>query len=230
MKIFEFGIGEATFGAGNPHMMALGDEGVGFEASPRRDQGASTSLGDAVRAADRVLNDQRLDISMSGDVREDHRGVAETNKLVRATVCSALEHRGDMDAATVIRLGLFVDEWRTFREAAIAKEVLDGMLADKQADLGRRALEWASRVSAIAARGRSDGGGPSSTFTSIPWKRIIIGTGVVAIVVFIWRLFRPSVEPRPGAYYEFVQPGAERVQHEEATPAQYERPAATNAE
>ena len=150
---------------GNPHLMAM--EEAGIEAP---------QVEAAMKAATAVLGE----VSSSSVGGEG--GGSETDKIVCATARSALNHSRDRGPARLIRLGLFVDDYRKFRRTVAMKEVLDELVAQKKGEFDARARHWASEI-----HGAIQAADARETAATVPWRKLLLFTGLGALVVAIFR-------------------------------------------
>lgn len=151
---------------GNPAVMAMEEAGI-----------QSPQVEAAMKAASTVIGEMANTSSMGGDPV-----VSETDKIVCATARSAMNHPQDLGPARLIRLGLFLDDYRQFRKALYLKAILDQLVAQKSIEFGVRAQEWArevhSTVQAADARRAEPG---------VPWRKLLIFTGIGAFVLAVFR-------------------------------------------
>lgn len=162
-RIFKLGEPFNSPFVGNPHLMAM--EEAGIEAP---------QVEAAMRAAKGVLR-ATGDSSMGGDA-----GSSATDKIVCATARSALNHPDYIGPARIIRLGLFVDEYRKFRDTLAMKEVLDQLVEQKRVEYAGRARQWAGEIHEAITSGKKQ--------TEIPWKKLLMLTGLGALVIGIFKI------------------------------------------
>lgn len=149
---------------GNPHLIAM--EEAGIEAP---------QVEAAMKAASAVLGEVSSS-SMGGE------GGSETDRIVLATARSALNHSRDIGPARLIRLGLFVDDYRKFRRTVVMKEVLDQLVAQRKGELDAQARSWASEI-----HGAIQAADAREAAATVPWKKLLMFTGLGALVVAIFR-------------------------------------------
>jgi len=206
---------------GNPHALAVEDMGMetpkivwpkkkatapgaptaaiaGWSRAPASNDQAKIT--DAVIAASNVLNSVRTDSSVMG-----HEGkppeVDEIDKMVLATANSALAHREGLGPVRLVRLGLFVDDWRQMRSILIMKSFLDELARQKTGEFRSRAYAWANEVHNAVEAERIRNTKP------LPWRKIFIGVGIVAAILAALKL-----------YASFRDREATTIDHDPATP------------
>lgn len=160
-----FKLGE-TFNSpfvGNPHLMAMEEAGI---QAPKVEA--------AMRAAKGILG------AVGNSNMGSETGDSTTDKIVSATARSALNHPDYLGPARIIRLGLFVDEYRKFRNTLAMKEVLDQLVEQKKVEYEVRARQWAGEVHQAITAGRKQ--------IEVPWKKLLMFTGLGALVVGIFKI------------------------------------------
>lgn len=151
---------------GNPALMAMEEAGI-----------QSPQVEAAIKAASTVIGEMANTSSMGGDPT-----VTDTDKIVCATARSAMNHPEDLGPARLIRLGLFLDDYRQFRKAIYLKALLDQLAAQKTIEFGVRAHEWAREVHGAVQTGDARRAQPG-----VPWKKLLIFTGIGAFIVAVLR-------------------------------------------
>jgi hypothetical protein len=188
--IFSFS-NEAVSSFGNPHSLALEDNGLAPPRPGYPDERTHTStrapeahvsgdsnpftnqarLTDAVIAASKLLNNVKSNSSVMGDDL-DMQEVRKTDELVRCMSNAALAKPDAFGPARLIRLGLFVDEYSQFRRAVAMKQMLDDLVKQRALEFRERACVWSNEIINM--------GQPrlGSVIGRIPWKKIAIFGGL----------------------------------------------------
>lgn len=205
MPLFTFGEQTVPF-LGNPHALAMQDNGFvmpqaaepndgtfrdhGFDsrASGAHAVGGDTNpyshrtrLTDAVIAASNVLNKARGDSSIMGDDL-DMEEVKKTDQLVRCLAQVGLTKGQYLGDVRLVRLGLFVDDYRRFRQAVAMKQVLDDIIAQKAVEYRQRACGFASEILNLGRPKQAEGG--------VKWKNFAIVAGIAVAAAVGWNLWR----------------------------------------
>ncbi len=180
---------------GNPHALAMQDNDLHLPHTPAPAAGVSGEsnaysrqgkLTDAVVAASKLLSSVKSNSSVMGDDL-DMAEVKKTDQLVCCMAKAAMEKPEAFGPARLIRLGLFVDEYRRFRRAVAMKEFLDQVVNQRAAEFRQRACIWADEIVGV--------GRPATAARRVPWKKVALFGGLavaLALGVSTYRTWKNS--------------------------------------
>jgi hypothetical protein len=112
----------------------------------------------------------------------DMEEVKKTDQLVRCLAQVGLTKGQYLGDVRLVRLGLFVDDYRRFRQAVAMKQVLDDIIAQKAVEYRPRACGFASEILNLGRPKQAEGG--------VKWKNFAIVAGIAVAAAVGWNLWR----------------------------------------
>jgi hypothetical protein len=167
----------------------------GFQESAQAVPIENPRVTEAVIAAVKTMN--AMDKSPTGIMADDPAKdeILAIDKLVYATNKDFLRTKERIDAARIVRFGLFLDDWMSFKEEMKTADKIEGLSAKRLAQYRQDAISWANEASSVIR----DEQASLRARNEFSLKTFLIATGVViACILGAFILWGPDEETEEG--------------------------------